>query len=200
MMSSFDDEKVVYPVVVVNIGGIECRALIYSGAASSYASAKLLDKLGKQPTEVKPRKVMMLMASTTAKMEMYQTTVSSKAGDYKLEANLTKVNRGELLELENPRYKQLMETYSHLKGVEMDDRDTKSLLPVHVIIGAGVYAKIKTDSRPRVGKQGEPVAERTKLGWIIVSRRGDRYDTHAPNPNKPGGLRRAMQARRTGTR
>ena len=87
MMSSFDDEKVVYPVVVVNIGGIECRALIYSGAASSYASAKLLDKLGKQPTEVKPRKVMMLMASTTTKMEMYQTTVSSKDGHYKLEEN-----------------------------------------------------------------------------------------------------------------
>ena len=111
----------------------------------------------------------MLMASTMAKMEMYQTTVSSKARDYKFEVNLTKVNRGELLELENPRYKQLMETYFHLKGVEMDDRDTKLLLPVHVMLGAGVYAKMKTDSRPRVGKQGEPVAEGTKLGWTILS-------------------------------
>lgn len=175
-MSSFDDDKVIYPVVVVKVGGIECRALLDSGASSCYASAKLLDMLGKQPTEIKPKKVVMLMASTTARMEIYKTTVSSKSGDYNLEVNLTKVNRGELLSLENPRYEQLMKTYSHLKGVEMDDTDTKPLLPVHVILGAGVFARIKTDTRPRIGNQGEPVAERTKLGWIILSP-GEEIDT-----------------------
>ena len=176
VMSSVDDDKVIYPVVVVKVGGIECRALLDSGASSCYASAKLLDMLGKQPTEIKPKKVVMLMASTTAKMEIYKSTVSSKSGDYHLEVNLTKVNRGELLSLENPRYEQLMKTYSHLKGVEMDDIDTKPLLPVHVILGAGVFARIKTDTRPRIGNQGEPVAERTKLGWIILSP-GEEIDT-----------------------
>ena len=50
-MSSLGDDKVVYPVVVVKVGGIECRALLDSGASSCYASAKLLDLLGKQPTD-----------------------------------------------------------------------------------------------------------------------------------------------------
>ncbi|XP_078345136.1 uncharacterized protein LOC144667518 [Oculina patagonica] len=176
VMSSVDDDKVIYPVVVVKVGGIECRALLDSGASSCYASAKLLDLLGKRPTEIKPKKVVMLMASTTAKMEIYKSTVSSKSGDYSLEVNLTKVNRGELLSLENPRYEQLMKTYSHLKGVEMDDIDTKPLLPVHVILSAGVFARIKTDTRPRIGNQGEPVAERTKLGWVILSP-GEEIDT-----------------------
>ena len=176
VMSSVDAEKVTYPVVVVKVGGIECRALLDSGSSGCYASAKLLDMLGQRPTEIKPKRVEMLMASTTARMEVFKSTVSSRSGDYKLEVNLTKVNRGELLSLENPQYEQLMKSYSHLKGVEMEDKDTKPLLPVHVILGAGVYARIKTDTRPRIGNQGEPVAERTKLGWVILSP-GEEIDT-----------------------
>ena len=86
-----------------------------------------------------------------------------------MQVNLTKVNQGELLSIENPRYEQLMKTYPYLKGVQMDDTDAKPLLPVHAILGAGVYARIKTDTRPRIGKQVEPVAESTKLGWVILS-------------------------------
>lgn len=55
--------------------------------------AKLLCK---RPTNIKPKRVVMLMASTIARMEIYKTTVLSKAGDYKLEVNFTKVNKGEL--------------------------------------------------------------------------------------------------------
>ena len=176
VLSSVDAEKVVYPVVVIKVGGIECRALLDSGSSSCYASAKLLDMLGQKPTEIKPKRVEMLMASTTARMEVFKTTVSSWSGDCQLEVNLTKVNRGELLSLENPQYQQLIKAYPHLKGMEMNDTDTKPLLPVHVILGAGVYARIKTDTRPRIGNQGEPVAERTKLGWVILSP-GEEFDT-----------------------
>ena len=137
-MSSLGDCKVVYPVVVVKVGGIECYALLDSGASSCSASAKLLDLLGKQPTEIKPKKIEMCQASATARMEIFKTTVSSRSGDYSLDVSLTQVNRGELLSLENPRYEQLIKTYSHLRGVEMDDTDAKQLLPIHVILGTGV--------------------------------------------------------------
>ena len=36
-------------------------------------------------------------------------------------------------------------------------------------MGAGVFAKIKTDARPCVGSKADPVAEHTKLGWFIMS-------------------------------
>ena len=109
-------------------------------------------------------------------MEIFKTTVSSKSGDYSLNISLTKVNRGELLSLENPRYEQLIKTYSHLRGVEMDDTNAKPLLPIQVILGTGVYAQIKTDARPHIGNQGELVAERTKFGWTILSP-GKGFDT-----------------------
>ena len=107
--------SVIYPVVVVKVGGIECRAVL-----DSSASAKLLDLLGKQPTEIKPKKIEMLTAPATARKQIFKTTVSSRSGDYSLDVSLTKVNQGELLSLENLRYEQCIKTYSHLRGVEID--------------------------------------------------------------------------------
>ena len=43
------DGPVVYPVVVVEVAGIKCRALLDSGAGSSYASAALLERIGAKP-------------------------------------------------------------------------------------------------------------------------------------------------------
>ena len=80
VMSSRGDDRVVYPAAVVKIGGIECRALLDSGASSCYASANLLDLLRTQPTEIKPKKIEMLMASATARMEIFKTTVLSILG------------------------------------------------------------------------------------------------------------------------
>ena len=40
---------------------------------------------------------------------------------------------------------------------------------VHLILGTNEYAKIKTGTRPRIGRPGEPVAEYTRLGWTITS-------------------------------
>ena len=47
----------------------------------------------------------------------------------------------------------------------MDDLDTKNILPVHLILGASDYARIKT----RIGALNEPIAEKTKLGWTVIS-------------------------------
>ena len=76
MMSTCDGDKVFHPIVVIKVDGVECRALVDSGAASCHASSKLLDSLGKKPTEVKYKKVEMLMASTTTRMEIHNSTIS----------------------------------------------------------------------------------------------------------------------------
>jgi hypothetical protein len=39
------DIPLAYPVVVVNVEGVKCRALLDTGAGSSYASAALLNRL-----------------------------------------------------------------------------------------------------------------------------------------------------------
>ena len=51
----------------------------------------------------------------------------------------------------------------------MGDMDTKQELPIHVILCASEYARLKTSSVLRVGNPSEPVAELTSLGWTIMS-------------------------------
>ena len=51
----------------------------------------------------------------------------------------------------------------------MNERDTKPELPIYVILGVNDYVKIKMQKYPRVGKINEPIAEQTKMGWVIMS-------------------------------
>ncbi len=51
----------------------------------------------------------------------------------------------------------------------MDEVDQKPELPLHLILGASEYAKIKTDAKSKIGKPGETVGEHTRLGWTLIS-------------------------------
>ena len=87
--------------------------------------------------------------------------------NFKTEIN--KLEKNVFLELPNPKYQNLQNSYQHLKDIKENDHDTKLELPVHVILGASNYTRIRTQERPRVGLPGEPIVELTKLGWVILS-------------------------------
>ena len=52
LMSARDGERVIHPVVVIEVNGVTCRALIDTGASSCYASAQLVDQLQIRPHDV----------------------------------------------------------------------------------------------------------------------------------------------------
>ena len=170
MTSSSNDKKEgIFPVVVVDVNGIRCRALIDSGSGSSYVSTKLIQLLGAKPTETQTRTVDMLMASKVTQLEIYDLEFRSVNDQFVLPVRATKVNKAELLTMENPKYGELIDNYPHLKGVSVNDDYTKPVLPIHVVLGGVEYAKIKTQTKPRIGQQNEPVAELTKFGWFVMS-------------------------------
>ena len=109
------------------------------------------------------------MSSKVTKLEVYDTVVESLEGNYQMSVKMTKVNKAELLSIDNPNYGQLINEYPHLQGVKITDRDTKEQLPIHVVLGSGEYVRVKTETKPQIGQDGEPVAEKTKLGWFIMS-------------------------------
>ena len=161
--------KVVYPVVVVRVNGIKCRALLDTGAGSSYASSVLPQKINSKPVRRENKRIEMMMESCNKRIEIHEVTMCNLGNDFKISTEVTKVDRDKLLMLDNPKYQDKINLFAHLQGVSMDDDDTKAELPVHVILGASEYAQIKTETKPRVGRPGEPVAERTRFGWTMMS-------------------------------
>lgn len=154
---------------MIEVNGIKCRALIDSGAGSSYVSAKLIELLRLKPADIQTKTIDMLMSSKVARLEVYDLELQSVDHQYALSVKATEVNKTELLSIDNPNYRKLIEKYSHLKGVHVNDDDTKASLPVHVVLGSGEYARIKTETKPRIGRENDPVAELTKFGWFLMS-------------------------------
>ena len=164
-----DKLEVVYPVVLVKVNRIKTRALLDTGAGSSYTSAQLIHALRIKPGEIQTKSIEMMLGSMTTTVEMYDVNMTSIGGDFSMGVTVSKVDKTELMTLENPKYEELMERYTHLSGVYMDDKDTKLQLPIHLVLGASEYARIKTSTAPRIALSGQPVAEKTTLGWTIMS-------------------------------
>ena len=160
-------------VVVVRINGYKFQALLDSGSSHSYASSTAIKMIGAKCKSVGVHQMVMLTGVTTRKMQVYDAHVESLNKDFVLDVSLTKIEKHELLQLENPRYKEILRMFPHVDGVYMDDYNEKDTLPVHLILGANEYAKIRTNENLRVGKTGEPVAEHTRFGWVLMSPRED---------------------------
>ena len=169
MLLATNTSLITYPVLVIEVEGLKRRALIDTGAGSSYVSSNLINKINKKPIRRESKRIETLMHSVVKKTEIYQLEIGYINQEFKIGIEINKSEKGVLLELPNPNYPEIQKSYNHLKDITINDSDTKKELPVHVILGAGDYTKIKTQERARVGQPGEPIAELTKLGWVVIS-------------------------------
>ena len=169
MLVATGESTVIYPVVVVSVDRIKCRALLDSGSGSSYASSSLIKNLHKKPAQTEHKQIEMMVCSTTQKVNSYKVNISSVNKKFEMTTMLNEVDKSVLLTVANPRYEELLKRYRHLEGVVMDDNDEKSELPVHVILGASDYSRVKMETKPRIGQPLEPIAELTTLGWMVMS-------------------------------
>ena len=109
------------------------------------------------------------MGYSTKSIPVYSVEIRDSDHEFKFQTEISKLEKSVLLELPDPEYQNLQNSYQHLKDIKINDHDKKLELPVHVILGVNDYTRIKTQERPRVGLPGEPIAELTKLGWVILS-------------------------------
>ena len=109
------------------------------------------------------------MASTTRKVEIYDVEISELSEKFKINSAVCKVEKSTLLSLPNQKYKAIIDQHKHLAGTNMNDNNTKQELPIHIILGASDYATITVLEMPKLGSPGEPVAELTRFGWVIMS-------------------------------
>ena len=114
LLTDEDGGEGMFPVVVVEVNGLTCCALI---AGSSYASAQLISALNIKPSEIKTQQIDMLLTSHKTKIELYDVNIASYDGSYEMTTRLSKVDKSELLFIENPEYENLIKHYQHLRTI-----------------------------------------------------------------------------------
>ena len=91
-----------------------------------------------------------MLHTTSRKIEVQNLTISNQEGSFRLNLNIQEVEKDILLTVPNPEYKTLLHSYSHLRGVFIDD--TKAELPVHIALGASDFSKITNNMPARIRK------------------------------------------------
>ena len=144
---------VTYPVLVIQVEGLKCRALIDTGAGNSYASSNLINKINKKPIRRETKRIETLMHSVVKKSEIYHFEIGDINQEFKIGIEINKLEKEVLLELPNPNYPEIQKSYNHLKDIIINDTDTKKDLPVHVILGTGDYRILRLKRGLELGNQ-----------------------------------------------
>ena len=80
-----------YPVVVIEVEGVKCTALIDTGAGSSYVSSKLISRLNKKPIRKESKRIETLMHSVLQKTAIYDLQMRDTNHEFTLKIELNKV-------------------------------------------------------------------------------------------------------------
>ena len=69
------------------------------------------------------------------KIPVYSVEMEDINSKFSFKTEISKLEKSVLLELPNPNYRQIQNNYQHLRDITLNDYDTKSELPIHIILG-----------------------------------------------------------------
>ena len=75
-------KAVTYPIITVEINGVMCRALLDTGAGSSYVSSTLIDKLKLQPIRREFKRIEMMFGSANKAVNIYGLSIHDLQGNF----------------------------------------------------------------------------------------------------------------------
>ena len=114
---------VIYPVAIVKVNGVKCRALLDTVSGSSYTSDGLLDYLKINPTRKEIKTIETFTNLTTKKLKIYSVKIQDVNKKLSFNTELNKLERDVLLTLPNLKYSRTLKKYPHLKEVQMNDKE-----------------------------------------------------------------------------
>ena len=114
---------VIYPVAIVKVNGVKCRALLDTGSGSSYTSDGLLDYLKINPTRKEIKTIETFTNLTTKKLKIYSVKIQDVNKKLSFNTELNKLERDVLLTLPNLKYSRTLKKYPHLKELQMNDKE-----------------------------------------------------------------------------
>ena len=88
------DSSVIHPIVVITMGGYKFRALSDSGSNHSYVSSTAIELIKAKVKSSSFRQIAMLTDVETRTMQVYEVVMRSVTGDFSLNVNVTKIEKG----------------------------------------------------------------------------------------------------------
>ena len=114
--TSVERKGVVYAMVTVDMNGVKCRALMDTEAGSCFASSTLLDCLHLRPIRQQLNRIEVMFGTSKKVIDIYGLQIPSINGKFTLKAEVNKVDRKELLALENQKCKEIVAQFSRFEG------------------------------------------------------------------------------------
>ena len=90
----------IIPVVVIEVEGLKCRALIGTGAGGSHVSSKVI---GKKPIRKESNRIETLMHSVVQKTAIYELQIRDINLEFTLKIESNKVEKEVLIEITQPK-------------------------------------------------------------------------------------------------
>ena len=75
------------------------------------------------------------------KIPVYSVEIKDLNNEFSFKTEVSKLEKSVLLELPNPNYPEIQNNYQHLRNITLNDYDTESELPIHIILGISDHTK-----------------------------------------------------------
>jgi hypothetical protein len=171
MSSHIEKTTTLHGTVLAKIGTQTVRVMFDTGAGSSYVCTDVIAKQRLKPVRKERRCIEQMFGTMQRDVEIYNVRIESKAVEgFSLEVKCINAEKDVLTYLPNPNVKKLKQGFPRLRRLRFSEEETKGeLIPVHIILGAADYQRVRTTAPPVLGNDPDkdPGAEFTKLGWTM---------------------------------
>ena len=149
--------------------------MIDTGAGSSYICTEVITEQRLKPVRKERRCIEQMFGIMEKNVEIYNVKIESKAFEgFSLDVKCINAEKDVLTYLPNPNVRKLKQGFPRLRRLPFSEEETKGeMMPVHLILGAADYQRIRTTEPPVLGNDPDkdPGAEFTKLGWTMYGQR-----------------------------
>ena len=87
------EANVTYPVAIIKVNGVKCRALLDTGSGSSYISQSFIDLRKINPVRKEYKTIKTITNSTTKKLKIYNLKVENLDENLSFQIELNKLER-----------------------------------------------------------------------------------------------------------
>ena len=88
-----NQRNVIYPVVVVRVEGVRCRALLDIGSGNLYVTSILMNLIKKKPIRQEIKTIEMMLHTTTKKINIYDVPVTDVNKKFTMSSEVSCVDR-----------------------------------------------------------------------------------------------------------